>query len=92
MVLVMKGKLRAIMKAMNIASIIVNGHADAAKGNNLAPVIAGEKAVNASTIPSWCWCMDKPKLDKRRYRKYMRGVMVVLGAPPVSDKKQDNEV
>ena len=88
----MKNKRRAAMKALNIARIIIDGNSNYIKGNHLAQVIAREKAVNASTIPSWCWCMDKPKLDKRRYRKYMRGVMVVLGAPPVSDKKQDNEV
>ena len=86
----MKGKLRAIMKAMNIASIIVDGHADAAKGNHFASVIAGKKAMNASMVPAWCWRWDRAKLDKRRYRRYMSGAMVMLGSALVSGKKSTN--
>ena len=88
----MKNKRRAAMKALNIARIIIDGNSNYIKGNHLAQVVAGDKAVNASAIPSWCWRTDKPKLDNRRYRRYMRGVMVILGVSPVSYKKQDNEV
>ena len=70
----MKTKCRRAMKAMNIASIILDGQVNLLKGVYLAPVVAALKASDASTIPVWCWRWDKPKLDKRRYRRYQRSL------------------
>lgn len=70
----MKTKCRQVMKAMNLASMVLDGQISLLKGIYLAPVVAAMKATNAATIPVWCWRWDKPKLDKRRYRRYQRSL------------------
>lgn len=70
----MKTECRRAMKAMNLASMILDGQVNLLKGVYLAPVVAAMKATNAATIPVRCWCWDKPKLDKRRYRRYQRSL------------------
>ena len=70
----MKTKCRRAMKAINIASMILDAQIDLQKGVYLAPVVAALKATNSATIPGWCWRWDKPKLDKRRYRRYQRSL------------------
>ena len=67
-----KKKLRKIMKTMTIANLITEGQVSFLKGDLWAPLKQQARALNASFIPDWCWSCDKPKLDKRRYRRYQR--------------------
>lgn len=67
----MKGKLRRINKAINIANVAVSC---LTISNDLHVLFESiEKTRNMASTPAWVWRHDKPAIDKRRFRRYQRG-------------------
>lgn len=70
----MKDKRRALMKAFTMIEITTIGLVSIGLGESLA---INTRLLTTGNIPHWCWRWDKPKLDKRRYRRYLAGSHVL---------------
>lgn len=69
-----KNESRKVMKTMTILNLIADSQSGLLNGDFWVPLRQQAKALNASSIPDWCWSCDKPRLDKRRYRRYQRSL------------------